>query len=142
MRYLLDTNVCVRYLAGRSLVLRTRLSATPPDQLAVCSVVKAELRYGAYKSQRTEATLRSQDIFLAQLHSFSFDDAAAENYGQIRVALERAGTPIGANDLLIAAIALANQLVLVTHNTAEFYRVPNLIVEDWEVGESARSIIP
>ncbi len=132
MKYLLDTNVCVRYLAGRSRVLRTRLEATPPNQLTVCSVVKAELRYGAHKGQRTEATLQAQDIFLAQLHSLPFDDAAAENYGRIRALLERAGTPIGANDLLIAAIALANQQVLVTHNTAEFCRVPDLAVEDWE----------
>ena len=59
MKYLLDTNVCVRYLAGRSLALRARLDAKLPDELAVCSVVKAELRYGAYKSQQTETTLRA-----------------------------------------------------------------------------------
>ncbi|HRD65594.1 MAG TPA: type II toxin-antitoxin system VapC family toxin [Candidatus Competibacter sp.] len=132
MKYLLDTNVCVRYLAGRSLALRARLDAKLPGELAVCSVVKAELRYGAYKSQQTETTLRAQDILLSQLHSLPFDDAAAEIYGQIRAALERAGTPIGANDLLIAAIARAHQLTLVTHNTAEFCRVPGLVVEDWE----------
>lgn len=132
MKYLLDTNVCVRYLTGRSLALRARLEATPPDELVVCSVVKAELRYGAHKGQRTEATLQAQDIFLAQLRSLPFDDAAAENYGRMRALLERAGTPIGANDLLIAAIALANQLVLVTHNTAEFCRVAGLVIEDWE----------
>ncbi|MDG4554105.1 MAG: type II toxin-antitoxin system VapC family toxin [Candidatus Competibacter sp.] len=132
MKYLLDTNVCVRYLAGRSLALRARLEATPPEELAVCSVVKAELRYGAYKSQRTEATLLAQDILLGQLRSLPFDDVAAEVYGRIRAALERAGTPIGANDLLIAAIVLANRLILVTHNTAEFSRVPGLAVEDWE----------
>lgn len=132
MKYLLDTNAGVRYLAGRSLALCTRLEATPPDELAVCSVVKAELRYGAYKGQRTEATLQAQDTLLSQLRSLPFDDAAAEVYGQIRAALERAGTPIGANDLLIAAIALANHLALATHNTAEFCRVPGLVVEDWE----------
>jgi len=139
VKYLLDTNACVRYLAGRSLVLRALLEATPPDELAVCSVVKAELRYGAYKGQRTETTLRAQDILLGQLRSLPFDDAAAEVYGQIRAALERAGTPIGANDLLIAAIALANHLVLVTHNTTEFCRVPGLVVEDWETEPSRSS---
>jgi tRNA(fMet)-specific endonuclease VapC len=140
VKYLLDTNVCVRHLAGRSLILRTRLEATPPDELAVCAVVKAELRYGAYKGQRTEATLQAQDILLGQLHSLPFDDAAAEIYGQIRAALERIGTPIGANDLLIAAIALANRLVLVTHNTTEFCRVPGLVVEDWETEPSGNTI--
>lgn len=140
MKYLLDTNVCVQYLAGRSLALRARLEATPPDELAVCSVVKAELRYGAYKSQRTEATLQAQDILLGQLRSLPFDDVAAEVYGQIRTALERAGTPIGANDLLIAAIALTNQLTLVTHNIAEFCRIPGLVVEDWEAEPSGNAI--
>ncbi len=132
MKYLLDTNVCVRYLAGRSTALRTRLEAIPLDELAVCSVVKAELRYGAYKSQRTEKNLQAQSIFLSQLYSLPFDDAAADIYGRIRSDLERAGTPIGANDLLIASIALANQLTLVTHNVAEFSRVSSLIIEDWE----------
>jgi len=139
VKYLLDTNVCVRYLAGRSRDLCARLEATPPDELAVCSVVKAELRYGAYKGQRTEATLQAQDILLSQLCSLPFDDAAAQVYGQIRAALERTGTPIGANDLLIAAIALANRLILVTHNTAEFCRVPGLAVEDWETEPSRSS---
>lgn len=132
MKYLLDTNVCVRYLAGRNPALRVRLEAISPGELAVCAIVKAELRYGAYKSYRTQATIYSQDTLLNPLYSLPFDDAAAEIYGQIRTELERAGTPIGSNDLLIAAIALANHLTLVTHNTAEFCRVPGLIVEDWE----------
>jgi tRNA(fMet)-specific endonuclease VapC len=85
-------------------------------------------------------TLQAQDTLLGQLYSLPFDDAAAEIYGQVRTALERAGTPISANDLLIAAIALTNQLTLVTHNTAEFYRVPGLVVEDWEAEPSENAI--
>lgn len=132
MKYLLDTNVCVRYLAGRSQVLKVRLDAMSPDNLAICSVVKVELRYGAYKSQNTGKTLQAQNVFLDQIYSLPFDDVAAEIYGQIRTLVECAGMPIGANDLLIAAIAIANQLILVTHNTAEFNRVPQLVAEDWE----------
>ena len=132
MKYLLDTNVCVRYLAGRSQALKIRLDSISPDDLAICSVVKAELRYGAYKSQQIEKTIQAQNVFLDQIYSLPFDDVTAEIYGQIRTLLERAGKPIGANDLLIAAIAIANQLILVTHNTAEFNRVPGLVVEDWE----------
>ena len=64
--------------------------------------------------------------------SMSFDDAAAQTYGVIRAALEKEGRPIGPNDMLIAAIALANGLTVVTHNTAKFGRVPGLFLEDWE----------
>ncbi len=138
MKYLLDTNVFVQYLSGRSPSLRTRLDDQSPDAIAVCAVVKAELRYGAYKSQQTDKTLQAQNVLLNQLYSLPFDDAAAEIYGQIRTDLERKGTPIGANDLLIAAMAIANQLILVTHNTAEFNRIPGLMIEDWETEPSLR----
>ena len=65
--------------------------------------------------------------------SLPFDDSAAEEYGRIRAHLANLGTPIGPNDLLIAAIALANKITLVSHNTAEFSRVPGLILEDWQI---------
>jgi len=64
--------------------------------------------------------------------SFDFDDQAAREYGRLRAQLEREGTPIGPNDLMIAAIALANRSTLVTHNTAEFSRIKTLQIEDWE----------
>jgi tRNA(fMet)-specific endonuclease VapC len=70
--------------------------------------------------------------FAAGFSSLPFDDAAADEYGQIRAALAAAGTPIGPNELMIAAIAVANGLTLETHNTAEFRRVPKLLIEDWE----------
>ncbi|MGA1284531.1 MAG: PIN domain-containing protein, partial [Prochlorothrix sp.] len=75
----------------------------------------------------------AERLFLAQFVSFPFDAACSEIYGNIRANLAGLGTPIGANDLLIAAIALANELTLVTHNIREFSRVPELQVEDWEV---------
>lgn len=81
-------------------------------------------------------TRTKQDEFLLQFPSLSFDDACADYYSATRAELARLGTPIGANDLLIAAIALANQLTIVTHNTREFSRIQNLHIEDWE--ESTR----
>jgi tRNA(fMet)-specific endonuclease VapC len=88
--------------------------------------------FGAMKSVDPVHTLVQQQAFLDAFESLPFDDAAAEVYGQIRAELTRRGTPIGPNDLLIAAIAVARNLTLVTHNTAEFSRVPNLHFEDWE----------
>ena len=74
-----------------------------------------------------------QEEFLGRYASLPFDDDAADVYAEIRAQLERAGTPVGANDLLIASIARSNDLVLVTHNISEFERIPGLRVEDWEV---------
>ena len=95
-------------------------------------MVKAELYYGAFKSNYREKTLKRLDQFLGALNSFEFGDKEALTYGQIRANLANKGTPIGPNDLMIAAIAVCNNLTLVTHNTKEFNRVENLIIEDWE----------
>jgi len=95
--------------------------------------VKAELRYGAEKSTRRELTLQKLEVFFARFCSLPFDDAAAQAYGTVRAELARRGRPIGPNDTLIAAIALAHDLVLVTHNTEEFRRVPGLTLEDWQL---------
>ena len=130
---MLDTNVCVMYLNGRSSAIRDRLISTPIEDMAVCSVVKAELFYGAMRSNNPTRTLERQQDFLERFVSLSFGDEAALLFGQIRASLASAGTPIGAYDLQIAAIALANNLTLVTHNTREFERVRGLQLEDWEV---------
>jgi tRNA(fMet)-specific endonuclease VapC len=131
MRFLLDTNSCIVYLRGQNLALKERLE-TESQEISVCSVVKAELFYGAMKSAKPEQNLRFQEAFLAQFISLSFDDVAATLFGRIRSQLESRGTPIGSYDLQIAAIALAHNLILVTHNTREFSRVEGLQWEDWE----------
>lgn len=132
MKYLLDTNTCIRVLSNRVPALVERWKRTPPSQVRLCSVVKAELLFGAEKSQRRELVLQRLQLFFSRFKSHPFDDAAAHTYGALRAALEKEGRLIGPNDLLIAAIALANGLVLVTHNTAEFNRIPGLDLEDWE----------
>jgi tRNA(fMet)-specific endonuclease VapC len=133
MRYLLDTNVCVVYLNGRSESVRDRLLSTPSDDIAVCSVVKAELFYGAFRSNNPTRTLERHQAFLARFVSLPFEDETALLAGQIRASLAGTGTPIGSYDLQIAAIALANNLTLVTHNMREFERIEGLQIEDWEV---------
>jgi tRNA(fMet)-specific endonuclease VapC len=134
MKYLLDTNVCIVYLKGRNLNLKLRLDAVPIEEIAVCSVVKAELCYGAMKSANSERNFSLQQAFLNQFVSLPFDDLAATMFGTVRAQLEVRGTPIGAYDLQIAAIAISNNLTLITHNTREFERVDGLQIEDWEVG--------
>jgi tRNA(fMet)-specific endonuclease VapC len=132
MKYLLDTNVCIRYLNGQSDDFRHRLESKLPEEIALCSVVKAELLYGVVKSAKPEKNLERLSYFLMGFQSLPFDDNSAQVYAEVRAELERAGKPIGPNDLLIASIALANQLILVTHNTREFSRIKGLSLEDWQ----------
>jgi tRNA(fMet)-specific endonuclease VapC len=132
MIYLLDTNVCIVYLNNRSSRVSERLRALSPSDVTVCSVVKAELFYGAMRSRHPDETLLRQRAFLQPYISLPFEDRAAEFYAGIRADLEAKGIPIGPNDLMIASIALANNLTLVTANTGEFSRVEALRFEDWE----------
>lgn len=132
MKYLLDTNTCVAFLRGTHPAVAARMGAEPPGNVVLCSIVKAELIFGALRSARPSESLRRLDVFFSGFASLPFDDAAAGHYGRIRAALANAGTPIGPNDLLIASIAISNALTVVTHNLSEFQRVPGLLVEDWQ----------
>ncbi len=130
--YLLDTNACIRILNNTSASLIARLRRHGPGEIHLCSVVKAELIYGAYHGTRVAENLRLLQRFFEPFDSLPFNDGCAEQYGRIRDELQRGGTPIGPNDLMIASIAVANDLTLVTNNTREFARVVRLRVEDWE----------
>lgn len=133
MLYLLDTNVIAIYLNQRSLILREKLESINPEDIAICSVVKFELFYGAMRSGNPLRNLSRQQEFLDMFVSLPLDDLAARKPGEIRNNLAALGTPIAPYDLLIAAIAIVNNLTLVTHNTREFDRVSELRLEDWEV---------
>jgi tRNA(fMet)-specific endonuclease VapC len=133
MRYLLDTNTCIHYLNGRSPSVFQRLDQLDELDVCVCSIVKFELRYGALRSEQVDKSLAEQEKFLSRFVSLPFNDNAHLYAARIRADLANAGTPIGPNDLLIASIAMANRLILVTHNTREFGRVGGLKIEDWEL---------
>ena len=132
MTYLLDTNSCIKYLNGSSESVRRHLESAHPRDIFLCSVVKAELLYGAMKSARIRENLSRIQAFSRPFISLPFDDEAAGIYSEIRAQMERLGTLIGPNALLIASIALAREATLVTHNTREFGRVQGLKLEDWE----------
>ncbi len=132
MKYLLDTNACIRYINGRSPELRAKLSSMPRRDVAVSTITKAEMFYGSAKSQTPQRSREKQIEFLTTLITLPFDDMAAIAYGPLRADLERNGTPIGQYEMLIAAVALANDLTLVTHNVGEFGRIIGLKIEDRE----------
>lgn len=127
-----DTNAWIRLLNPGKNRVKDRFLSADTSKIRICSVVKAELYFGAMKSSRSIENLELLDALFADLISLPFDDDAAKAYGEIRSTLARLGTPIGPNDLLIASIALVHAAELVTHNTREFSRVPGLRIDDWE----------
>ena len=135
MMFLLDTNSCIALLNRTSANLAKRLQRLAPSDVALCSMVKAELLFGARRSARVSENLTLLQRFFDPFVSLPFDDECAEHYGLIRADLQRIGTPIGPNDLVIAATARAYDCTLVSRNTGEFSPVVGLRVENWEVGE-------
>ena len=132
MSYLLDANACIHLINGTSPRLSDRFRQESPVVIRMSSVVRAELTFGARNSSQAAENLRLIEAFWEPFVSLPFDDLCADHYGVIRADLKRQGRIIGANDLLIAATALAHHLTLITHNTREFERVPGLKLEDWE----------
>jgi tRNA(fMet)-specific endonuclease VapC len=131
MRHLLDTNACVDYLTGRYPKVVARIQGSSPEVLCLSSVVVAELRYGADHSTRRRTNHARIDALLDEVQCLDFDLRAAATYGRVRAQLEARGTPIGPNDMLIAAHSLSRGLTVVTDNTAEFRRVKGLKVDNW-----------
>ncbi|MGZ5433606.1 MAG: type II toxin-antitoxin system tRNA(fMet)-specific endonuclease VapC [Thermoanaerobaculia bacterium] len=130
MRFLLDTDTCIYAMKGHTSVLSHLLSRSR-EEIVISVITEAELRTGAAKSSSPIKTLRLVEGFLRPLTiaDFTSDDAVA--YARLRARLERAGTPIGPLDTLIAAQALARKLTLVSNNVGEFSRVNGLAIENW-----------
>jgi len=128
--YVLDTNTLIYYFKGMGNVANKLLQTAPRD-IAIPAVVLYELEVGLAKSNDTRKRREQLDDFIALITVLPMGIEEAKAAANIRAALEVKGTPIGAIDTLIAGIALANQGVLVTHNTKEFSRVQGLMFEDW-----------
>jgi tRNA(fMet)-specific endonuclease VapC len=130
--YLLDTNAVIAVINEPSGKVAKRLRRQAPSDVFVSSVVMHELFFGAFNSARTDANVALVDALAFNVVSFDLDDARAS--GQVRAALKAEGLPIGPYDVLIAGQALSRGLTLVTHNTREFARVPQLLLVDWMTG--------
>lgn len=129
MRFLLDTNAVIALLGGKASVI-ARVKQHHTGDFGVPSVVMHELFFGAFRSARTTVNVARIDALHFAVLDFDREDA--RRAGEVRAHLAGAGAPIGPYDALIAGQALARDLVLVTHNTREFGRVPGLRLEDWE----------
>jgi tRNA(fMet)-specific endonuclease VapC len=128
MRYLLDSNAIITWFNGRNRALVERLKAHD-GEFGTSTIVIFELYFGAFNSSRVADNI--DRLANLKMPLLEFGEADAKAAGEIRVALKKAGTPIGPYDLLIAAQAKARDMVMVTNNVTEFSRVEGLVVEDW-----------
>ena len=131
--YYLDTNIISYALKGSFPAVEQHFRRVPAPSIVIPSIVLAELEYGARKSANYDKTISEIRKFTDVFQTAPFSAAEAKAYGEIRASVERAGTPIGPNDLIVAATCKANNGILVTHNVSEFSRVPGLLIEDWTV---------
>jgi tRNA(fMet)-specific endonuclease VapC len=130
LRFLLDTNLCIRVLRDRTPSLREKFNLET-ESLAISAIVLTELLHGAAKSARPDGNRGEVENFAARLEVLPFDAAAAHHAADIRATLERQGRAIGGYDILIAGHARSRALIVVTGNRGEFDRVPGLQCEDW-----------
>ena len=135
MAWFLDTNACIMHLSGRHPQLSERWRQHRAEDLALPLTAYAELLVGAEKSSQPERVLRQIEVLLEAHEIVEITEEVAEHYARIRADLEARGAVIGGNDLGIAATALAHSATLVTNNTAEFSRVPGLLLEDWTLAD-------
>ena len=131
MKVMLDTNTCIAIIKRKSPQVLKRLDACQVGEVGISWVTLAELEFGVAKSQHLEKNRAALDEFVLPLEIAGFDRDVARVYGQVRAALEKKGTPIGALDLLIGAHALAQGATLATNNTREFSRIKGLTIVDW-----------
>ena len=131
MRYMLDTNICIYVIKHKPESVFRKLKKIKPEDVCISSITYAELAYGVEKSAQPERNRLALSMMLSSIEIVAFDDAAADEYGEIRAGLERKETPIGSLDILIAAHARSLGCTLVTNNTKEFCRVEGLEVVNW-----------
>lgn len=130
LSFMLDTNICSYVIRNYPSGLKARFDELAAS-LCISTITLCELHYGAEHSARRDLNLEEIALFSSRITVLPFEPKAASHYGRIRAHLRRAGTPVGANDLLIAAHALSEGLTVVTNNRREFDRIPGLRVENW-----------
>jgi tRNA(fMet)-specific endonuclease VapC len=131
MKYLLDTNICIYIIKKKPPEVLQKFSSYGLGEIGLSSITVAELQYGVQKSQAVERNEKTLEKFISPLEIAAFDFKASLIYGKIRAQLEAKGTPIGPLDTLIAAHAMSLNVTLVTNNTREFLRIPDLKVINW-----------
>lgn len=131
MKYMLDTNICIYVIKKKPKKVFKIFQSLNVGDVCISTITFAELQYGIYKSQQKERNKIALVNFLAPIEIIPFSDKSAVQYGEIRSDLENRGQIIGAYDLLIAAHALSENLILITNNIKEFKKIPKLCLQNW-----------
>ncbi len=132
MNFLLDTDVCSFHLRGSSKLTHRLIQYS--GRVAIPTIVLAELYAGAYMGSRTNQLLHQIEEFVGGIEVVTFDTSCAEAFGRLRGELKRIGRPVPNTDLMIAAVAIARDATIVTHNRADYEAIPGLRIEDWVEG--------
>lgn len=131
IQFMLDTDICIYIIKRKPADVIERLRQSRIAQVGISAITLSELEYGVAKSSKPEQNQFALAQFLAPFEILSYGDEAAQHYGRLRAFLEKQGTPIGSLDMLIAAHALSIECILVTNNTKEFGRIPDLKTDNW-----------
>lgn len=134
MKYLLDTDICIYWLKGRNTV-KTNINKVDWSEIAICVITATELYFGAYNSNKIEQNLRTAETFVQSITVLSLSNDTLKKFGQLKAQLRKAGTPVADFDLLIASVALTENLILVTNNTRHYQRITGLNLDNWSIDE-------
>ncbi|MBF2057138.1 MAG: PIN domain-containing protein [Cyanobacterium sp. T60_A2020_053] len=130
MKYLLDTDTCIYWLKGR-IPIKNRLCTVGFNQVCICQITVSELYFGAYNSNQIDNNLKTLDDFLKSISVLSFTNDSLKKFGELKAFLRKTGNTIDNFDLLIASVALTNNLILVTNNTRHYQRILNIRLDNW-----------
>ena len=133
MRVMLDTDICIYLIKRKPVSVLRHLRDMTPGDVCISAVTLSELCFGVAKSERSAQNAAALEAFIVPLIVAPYDAAAAHEYGTVRAALEKRGTPIGGLDTMIASHALSLHVDLVTNNVREFARVERLRLADWTI---------
>ena len=132
MKYLLDTDICIYWLKGKTTV-RDRVNKVDWVEIAICVITVSELYFGAYNSSQITKNLITAETFVQSLTVLSLNNDVLKKFGQLKAQLRQSGTPVADFDLLIASVALTENLILVTNNTRHYWRIDGLKLDNWSV---------
>lgn len=132
MKYLLDTDICIYWLKGRNQV-REKINQLDRSEIAICSITVSELYFGAYNSSKIEKNLITAETFIQSLPVILLSNETLKKFGQLKAKLRQAGTPLADFDLLIASVAITEDLILVTNNLRHYQRIVGLKLENWTI---------
>jgi tRNA(fMet)-specific endonuclease VapC len=131
VKYLVDTNILIYLCNSKSKPLENKFKTHQPDEFAVSAITVGEMIYGVNKSRQRYRNLQAILKIVSPFRILDFDSSDGWQYGEIRAELEKKGTIIGGNDIMIAAQARGRGLIVITNNIKEYKRVPSLKIEDW-----------